>query len=120
MARLTGFLGALALLILAGPSLAANIPGQGSCGPREHMAEWMRDSGAISPGYSVVDIRHPRTGEVLGQMEMSFWSNAEGQTAVVMFDFAMDPQKGQIAFGCVVQRGDGLQSAPIFVPRKGA
>lgn len=119
MARLAAIAGALSLLI-SGVAHGANVPGQGSCGPREHVLEWMVQSDARTPGYSIVDVRDPRTGEVIGQVEMSFWANPDGQTAVVLFQMVKDPQHGAMAFGCVVHRGDGLQSAPIFVPRKGA
>lgn len=121
MPRLAGTLGALALLILAGGEVrAANIPGEGSCGQRMHIEDWMGMAGAVTPGYSVVDVRHPRTGEIVGQVEMSFWANAEGQTAVVLIQLTQDPQHGEIAFGCVMHRGDGFQPTPIFLPRKGA
>lgn len=121
MSRLFGTLGATALLILGGGDVhAANMPGEGSCGPRTHIEDWMSMAGAVTPGYSIVDVRHPRTGEVVGQVEMSFWANAEGQTAVVLIQLATDPQHGEIAFGCVMHQGDGMQSAPIFLPRKGA
>lgn len=119
MQRLTGVLGALSLLILTVAAQAASIPGAGSCGLREHAEAWMKDAGAHSPGYSLVDVVDPRNGEVIGQLEMSFWSNDAGETAVVSFRIIDDPQRGLVPFGCVLLRGEGNQSAPIFVPRKG-
>lgn len=120
MNRLARILGALSLVFLTGPVLAASIPGPGSCGMREHADEWMKAAGAHSPGYSLVDVVDPRNGQVIGQLEMSFWSNDAGETAVVSFRIIDDPQRGLVPFGCVLLRGDGNQSAPIFVPRKGA
>ena len=120
MKSLTGYLAGLGLLILTGASYAASIPGAGSCGPRSHFLEWMNDAGATTPGYSLVDLIHPQTGQVVGQLELSFWSNAAGDTAVARFQQLDDPQKGRIAFGCIILRGEAVMSAPIYKSGRGA
>lgn len=120
MNRLTRILGALSLIFLTGPVLAASIPGAGSCGLRNHAEEWMKAADAKSPGYSIVDVVDPRTGQVLGQIEVSFWSNDLGETAVVSFRIIDDPQRGKVPFGCIILRGDGNQAKPIFLPGRGA
>lgn len=120
MKSVAGFIAGVALLLLPGLSLAASIPGAGSCGLRNHAEEWMKAADAKSPGYSVVDVVDPRTGQVMGQIEVSFWSNDLGETAVVSFRIIDDPQRGKVPFGCIILRGDGNQAKPIFLPGRGA
>jgi|688.fasta_scaffold349987_3 hypothetical protein len=120
MKSVAGFIAGVALLLLPGLSLAASIPGPGSCGPRSHFLEWMTDAGATTLGYSLVDVIHPQTGQVVRQLELSFWSNAAGESAVATFQQHDDPQKGRIAFGCIVLRGEALQTAPIYQTGSGA
>lgn len=120
MKSVAGFLTGVTLLLLPGLSLAGSIPGPGSCGPRSHFLEWMKEAGATTPGYSLVDVIHPQTGQVVGQMELSFWSNPAGDTAVATFQQHDDPQKGRIASGCIILRGEALQTAPIYQSGRGA
>lgn len=126
MNRLTGILGALALLIFAGGEVRA-MYGEGTCDRREGLAASMAEDGSRAVAYSLRPVYLPLRGEDGESVwththdeEISVWVNDAGQIGFVASYLHTDPQWGEVVWSCIEKRGSGAKPHPVLHPSKGA